>query len=218
MKTFQKIMACVLVLTMIFSFASCKNDDTNQQQNSTTTSTTEKENTTNAEPKPDEPITDAKNAKLTGTWIYDETVTPQDFYTDFYDSEITKTSINLRTTYDFNDDGTFSIGVSIMNISAVRKEYRALMVAAGRKNMESQGKMLTPDDVLYYENYADEVLKEICTAQKGAYTVDGNKIVYTTGDNSFYETFTLNGNKLTLTGSSVSNEGYPVTLLRDTEN
>lgn len=196
-------------MSMIFAFASCEKDDTNiDKETSTTTSTTQQETTKNVES-----TTSVATESLVGVWIYDETVSPQNFYTDFYNSEITKTNVKLRTTYKFNNDGTFSTAVIIVNISTVRVEYRSLMVEAGRKNVESQGKYLTTDDVLYYENYADEILEDICKEQKGTYVIDGNKITYTTNDDSFRETFAVKGDKLTVTGES---DNYSITLTRNT--
>lgn len=215
MKIFQKVIICVLVLSMVFAFASCKNDGAQGQQSSTTTSTTEKESTTDKETTTTSTTVADTDETLAGTWIYDEKVTPQVFYSEFYNSEITKTNIEMSTTYKFNSNGTVIIGVSITNISEVRKEYRSLMVEAGRVNVESKGDFLTPDDVLYYEEYADKVLKQICSEQKGKYTVDGNKIVYTINNETYYETFTLKGNELILTGSSNSDDVYPITLIKE---
>ena len=204
------------MLSILFAFSSCKNDKPNNEQNLTTTSTTEAENTTGKKTSTTSTtVADTNtNTSLAGTWIYDEKVTPQEFYSEFYNAEITKTNVEMRTTYKFNNDGTVSIGVSITNISEVRKEYRSLMVEAGRLNVESKGDYLTPEDVLYYEDYADKILKQICSEQKGKYTIDNNKIVYTINDETYYEIFTVNGNKLTLTGSSNSDKGYPITLTR----
>lgn len=207
-------MVCILAVSIIFTFSACKNDDIKQEQSSTTTSTTEKENTTEAELSEPDKTTETLGDSLFGTWIYDEIISPQAFYADFYSSEITKSNIEMKTTYKFNNDGTFSIGVSIANMSDVRKEYRRLMVAAGRTNIESQGKVLTTDDVLYYEEYADKILAEICKEQKGTYEVNGNKLVYTLNGETYYETFKLNGDKLTLTGSSVSDNGSPMTMTK----
>lgn len=214
MKTFQKIIACVLVLSMVFAFASCKNEDTKNEQSSSSTSTTEKENINDKENTTVSTTKSNEGVVFFGEWVYDEIATPQEFYSEFYDPEITSTSVELRTTYKFNDDGTFSISINIENISEVRKEYRSLMVAAGRVNIESRGEILTPDDVLYYEDYADKVLEQICTVQNGTYEVSDNRIFYTINGETYYETFTVSGNELTLTGSSDSDKGYPITLVK----
>lgn len=211
-------MVCVLALSMIFAFSACRNDDTEQGKNSTTTSTTEKENPTeNENPTEDkssesDKTTEAADESLTGEWFGEETLSPQAFYAEYYNSDITKTGAKLRTTYKFNDDGTFSIGISISNISEVRKEYRSLMVAAARKNFEAQGKFLTTDDVLYYEGYADKVLESICAEQNGTYTTDGDMLVLTLNGETHSEKYAISGNKLTLKGSSSSDE--PITLTR----
>lgn len=207
-------MACILVLSILFVFSSCKNDKPNNESNSTTTSTTKAENTTDKETTTALITATDTDINLVGTWIYDEKVTPQKFYSEFYNPEITKTNVEMRTTYEFKKDGTFKTGISIKNISEVRKEYRSLMVAAGRVNIESNGDYLTPDDVLYYEDYADKILDEICTLQQGTYEVINNRIYYTINGKTYYETFTVNGNELTLTGSSNSNEGYPITMVK----
>lgn len=209
-------MACILVLSVLFAFSSCKKDKPNNGQNSTIASTTEKENTDNNEKENSTVSTTNSNEGVVffGRWVCDEIATPQEFYSKFYNPEITKTNVEMRTTYEFKKDGTFKTGISIKNISEVRKEYRSLMVEAGRVNIESKGDYLTPEDVLYYENYADKILEEICTSQKGTYEVTNNRIFYTINGETYYETFTVNGNELTLTGSSNSDKGYPVTLTK----
>lgn len=207
-------MACILVLSILFVFSSCKNDKPNNESNSTTTSTTKAENTTDKETTTALITAADTDINLVGTWIYDEKVTPQKFYSEFYNPEITKTNVEMRTTYEFKEDGTFIVSISIENISAVRKEYRALMVETGRLNIESKGDYLTTDDVLYYEDYADKILEEICTSKKGTYEVTNNRIHYTINGETYYETFTVNGNELTLTGSSNSDEGYPITMVK----
>lgn len=199
---------------MLFAFASCKNEDAKNEQSSTTTSTTEKKDTTEKENTTVSATNANQGVVFFGEWVCDEIATPQEFYSEFYNPEITATNVEMRTTYKFNEDGTFSISIDIVNISEVRKEYRSLMVAAGRVNIESKGDYLTPDDVLYYEAYADKVLEEICTSQNGTYEVTNNRIFYTINGETYYETFTVDGNQLTLTGSSASDEGYPVTLIK----
>lgn len=211
-------MVFFLVLSMISAFSACKNDDTERGQNSTSTSTPQQENPIeNENPTEDkssesDKTTEAADESLTGEWVGDEIVSPQTFYAEFYNSEITKTRVELRTTYKFNADGTFGIGISISNISEVRKEYRSLMVAAARKNIESQGKFLTTDDVLYYEGYADKVLESICAEQKGTYTTDDNVLTLTLNGETHSEKYTISGNKLTLAGSSNSDE--PIILTK----
>lgn len=207
-------MACILVLSILFVFSSCKNDKPNNESNSTTTSTTKAENTTDKETTTALITAADTDINLVGTWIYDEKVTSQKFYSEFYNPEITKTNVEMRTTYEFKEDGTFIVSISIENISAVRKEYRALMVETGRVNIESKGDYLTTDDVLYYEDYADKILEEICTSKKGTYEVTNNRIHYTINGETYYETFTVNENELTLTGSSNSDEGYPITMVK----
>lgn len=135
-------------------------------------------------------------------------MTPQEFYTDYYDPTITKTSVRLEYSYDINSNGTIAMTVHIKNIGTVKEEYRAIMI----KEAESTYGTLTEDDIAYLEEYADAVLDTMQETQWVNYEVDGNKLVYTVDGYSYYETFTLNGTKLTLTGSSLGDEGYPIVL------
>lgn len=151
-------------------------------------------------------------ATIIGTWTYDEIVTPKNFYGEHYNSEITKTNVNMRTTYTFKKDGSFSTGVSIVNMDVVEKEYKSLMVDGARKEAESQGKYLSTKNVEYFENYAKKVLKDICKTENGTYEIDGRKITYTIGENTSTETFKLDGNKLTVKG--VKDNNYSITLTK----
>jgi|GEM_PF-6292452 len=206
---------------MVFIFASCNNNDapseTESSTNSSTTTTNPQDNTDATENSDAETSTTQSKApasSIVGEWVCSETVTPKSFYGEYYNANITKTNIKLVTTYKFGNNGTFSTGITIENISEVRKEYRSLVVEGARKNIEAQGKFLTTDDVLRYEAYADATLKDICTVQKGNYKIEGNMIVYKVSDKTYYETFTLSGKELTLTGSSSQNVGYPITLTK----
>lgn len=176
---------------MVTAFASCKKTEQSPKDSQTTTTT---ETTTFVEL--DSAINNEETQNtVVGTWVYDETISPQKFYGDYYNSKITKTNVQMSTTYKFNKDGTYSTSVEIINISDVRKEYRSLMVEGARRNVEKEGKFLTTDDVLYYEKYADDILKDICKTTKGTYKIDDNKLVY---NNSETEQFAISGNKLTL--------------------
>ena len=201
-------------LSILFAFSSCLKADTQGETTNTTTTIVQNENTTQEQISDTETTTTVKKEKIIGEWICDETISPKDFYAEYYNSKITKANVQLRTTYKFNQNGTFSMSISILNMSTVRTEYRALVVEGGRLKIEKQGKFMTTDDVLHYENYADESLKKICITKKGNYEIDGNKIVYTMNDKNFFETFMLQGDKLMLITSSVSDEGYPVNLVR----
>lgn len=194
--------------------SACHKDGVQGQTTDTTTTNSQNENTTQEQNLNTETTTTVKKEKLVGEWICDETILPQSFYTDYYNPQITKTNIQLRTTYNFNENGTFSMSISILNMSEVRTEYRALVVEGARLKIEKQGKFMTTDDVLYYEKYADESLKKVCITEKGNYSVDGNTINYTMNGENYFETFMLNGDELMLITSSVSDEGYPVNLVR----
>ena len=212
-------MVCVLALSITFIFASCEQvKGLFQNEDKSTTTIIDDENLldnsyNNNNASNSDNATD-EDVDFFGEWYYEETTTPQEFYGDFYDAEITKTNITLRTIYNFKSNGTLIKRIEVVNISEVRKEYRSLMVNVGRKKLQSQGKFLTTDDVLYYESYADKILKDICTEQKGIYKIENNKIICTLNGETFYETFVLNGNKLTITGASNSTEGYPITMTR----
>lgn len=194
---------------MVLSLAGCKKTEqppNNDQTTTTTTTTTE--TTTDEDLGPTLSREEAKKS-IVGTWVYDEKISPQKFYGDYYNEKITKTDVQMRTTYKFNQDGTYSATVTILNISEVRKEYRSLVVEGARINSESKGKLLTTDDVKYYENYADNVLKDICKEKNSTYEIDGNKIKY--GD-STTETFGFKNKQLILKGSTQTGDSYKITL------
>lgn len=195
---------------MVLSLAGCKEEQTPSGDQTTTTTTTTTETTTDEDLGPTLSRDEAQKS-IVGTWIYDETISPQKFYGDYYNEKITTTEVNMRTTYKFNKDGTYSTTVTILNISDVRKEYRSLVVEGARINSESKGKFLTTDDVKYYENYADKVLEDTCKETKSTYEINGNKIVY--GD-STTETFGFKNKQLILKGVTQSGNSYKIVLNR----
>ena len=190
------------------SFASCKKTEQQKPDASQTTTTTE--TTTEEDLGPTLSPNEAKNT-IAGTWICDETISPQNFYGNYYAEKITKSNVQMRTTYKFNKDGSYSTSVTIINISDVRKEYRSLMVEGARIKVEKEGKFLTTDDVLYYEKYADDILKNICKTTNGTYKIDGDKLLYSDGTT---EKFTINGRQLTIKGSTQENGEYKILLER----
>ena len=192
---------------MVIVFASCKKTEQSQNPSQTTTTT---ETTTFKELDSTLNPAEIKNT-IVGTWICDETISPQSFYGDYYNKKITKSNVRMCTTYKFNKDGSYSTSVTIINISDVRKEYRSLMVEGARRNVEKEGKYLTTDDVLYYEKYADDILKNICKTTKGTYKIDGNKLLY--GDGTT-ETFAINGKQLAINGSTKETGEYKIVLTR----
>lgn len=200
----------MLLLSVVLCLVACQKNEQNPSfdgtQTTTTTETTTEEDT--------EPTLSPSVAQATiiGSWIYDETITPQNFYGEHYNSEITKTNVKMRTTYTFKKDGSFSTGVSIVNMNAVEKEYKSLMVYGAQKEAESQGKYLSTKNVEYFENYAKKVLKDICKTEKGTYSISGKTITYQMGENISTETFKLDENKLTVKG--VKDNEYSMTLTR----
>lgn len=211
-------MVCVLVLSIAFVFASCEQvKGLFQNEDKSTTTIIDDENlfdnsyndnnASNSDNATDEDV------NFFGEWYYEETTTPKEFYGDFYDDEITKTNITLRTIYNFKSNGTLIKRIEVVNISEVRKEYRSLMVNVGRKKLQSQGKFLTTDDVLYCESYADKVLAEIVAEQSGAYAEDGNKLVCSLNGENSNVTFIISGGNLTLTSPSAPNTSITLTKL-----
>lgn len=192
---------------MVTSFASCKKTEQTPEPSQTTTTT---ETTTFVEL--DSAINpDGTENTVVGTWVYDETISAKTFYGNYYNGKITKSNVQMSTTYKFNKDGSYSTSISIINITDVRKEYRSLMVEGARRNVEKEGKFLTTDDVLYYEKYADDILKDICKTTKGTYKIDGDKLLYSDGTT---EKFAINGKNLTLKGSTKENGAYQIVLTR----
>lgn len=192
---------------MVTAFASCKKTEQPPEPSQTTTTT---ETTTEEDLGPTLSPAESKS-KIVGTWVYDETISAQNFYGDYYNEKITKNNVQMRTTYKFNNDGSYSTSVTIENITDVRKEYRSLMVEGARRNVEKEGKFLTTDDVLYYEKYADDILKNICKTTKGTYKIDGNKLNYSDGTT---EKFVIDGKQLTIKGSTQENGEYKIVLKR----
>lgn len=192
---------------MVTSFASCKKTEQNPDASQTTTTT---ETTTFVE-LDSEISPDGTENTVVGTWAYEETISAKTFYGDYYNEKITKNNVQMSTIYKFNKDGSYSTSITIINISDVRKEYRSLMVEGARRNVEKEGKFLTTDDVLYYEKYADDILKDICKTKKGTYKIDGNKLNYNDGTT---EKFAVNGKQLTLKGSTQENGEYKIVLKR----
>ena len=184
-------------------FAACNKEVQTDPSTTTTTETTIEDI---------EPTLSAEEAKtsIVGTWYYDETISPQKFYGDYYNEKITKTSVQMRTTHTFHKDGSYNTQITITNISAVRKEYRSLMVEGARINSESQGKFLTTAQVTYYEKYADKILNDICKQKYSTYKIEGNKLVF--GD-STTETFALYKDKLVFENSQ-SNDGSKIVFKR----
>ncbi len=211
-------MVCVLALSITFIFASCEQvKGLFQNEDKSTTTIIDDENLLDNSYN-DNHVSNSDNATdedvdFFGEWYYEETTTPQEFYGDFYDAEITKTNITLRTIYNFKSDGTLIKRIEVVNISEVRKEYRSLMVNVGRKKLQSQGKFLTTDNVLYYESYADKVLAEIVAEQSGAYVEDGNNLICTLHGENSNVTFTISGNKLILISSAASISSITLTKL-----
>ena len=192
---------------MVFAFASCKKTEQNPQPDQTTTTTTE---TTTEDMGPTLSPSEAK-ATIIGTWIYDETISPQKFYGNYYNESITKTKVQMRTTYKFSENGSYSTSLTILNITDVRKEYRSLMVEGARIKAENSGKFLTTNDVVYYENYADKVLDDILKDTKGTYQIDGNKLIYS---DSTTEVFAFKGNQLIIKGNSQDTGDYKIVFNR----
>ncbi len=204
----------MLAVVLLFACVACQKEDLKPQpsESQATTETTTASTTENADIT--DPTLSPEEVKETiiGKWAYDEIVTPENFYGEHYDPQITKSNVKMRTIYMFKEDGTFKTGVTIVNMEQVETEYKSLMVEGARKEAESQGKYLSTDNVRYFEEYAENILNEICKVESGKYIVDGNKIKYTINDTQTEETFTLTGDKLTVKG--VKDNPYSITLTK----
>lgn len=208
----KKLLVLLLVSASLLCLSSCKdNTGASTGGNADISDGLFTDQASDATEQSTESTTTAPADKLSGIWICDQKITPQGFYMGYYNPDITKTDIQMRTTYKFSENGTCSTSVTILNISEVRKEYRSLMVEGGRLKAEKKGEYLTTDDVVYYEKCADDILKDICKVTNGTYKIQGNKLVY--GD-STVETFALDGDKLTLKGTSQENGEYSILLKR----
>ncbi len=203
-----------MALLLIFSCVACQKDDDTPptSESQTTTETTTASTTENTEVTESTLSPEEVKETIIGKWVYEETVTPKNFYGEHYNGQITKTNVKMQTVYMFKGDGTFKTGVIIVNMEQVEKEYKSLMVEGARKEAEAQGKYLSTDNVSYFEEYAEKILDDICKVESGEYVVNGNKIKYTVNGTQTEETFTLKGDKLTVKGTK--DNAYSITLTR----
>lgn len=261
MKILQKVTACILVLSIIFAFASCKKDESEYEKDNSTTSTTEsttephtdeEEGTTDEASSEEESSTEKEEDKssttttttttkpsstkkptttestglyipmayLEGTWVAKETLSAKELYApEFYDPAITKTGLVINSYYKFDIFGKFSCYGSLANESAFRAEFKAAAIAyyeklVGEDQTLSQEildeiDMLIDEEMEYLRSFANEGIS-------GTYTATKTTINYTAGGISFSETYQVNGNKLTFTGSSIpeSAGSYPITYTK----
>ena len=157
--------------------------------------------------------------QLAGTYSYTESISPQEFYSEVYDADICKTNIRVKTIYNFDANGNFSMRIRIENEATVRADIKAIVVKIVKASCEEEGVAFDENMQAIAENEADraadELIDTLANSISGKYRIDGNKIIYTINGTEIYETFVLNGNTLTLTGSSEGNEGYPQTMTKN---
>ena len=183
--------------------------ETTTKKKESTTKTSDKETTTKKQTE-----TGVTMEQIAGTYVATETITPQEFYGEYYDSEICKTTLKIKTYYEFGPTGNFVTYTKIENESAIRAEYKAVMVKVAKESCEAEGVEFDDETRAYAEEMADEVIDAITEETYATYEIQGNKFVYTIDGYSINETFTLNGKNIVLTGSSIGNEGYPITLVK----
>lgn len=152
--------------------------------------------------------------QLAGTYAVVETLSPQEFYGEYYDAEICKTTVKAKTIYKFDANGNFTTYITFENEATIRAEYKAIMVKEIKAQCEASEVPFDDDMKTYAEESADSIMDMITEPTTAKYEIDGNKLVYTIDGYEMYETFELDGNKLTLTGSSEGDMGYPHTLIK----
>lgn len=192
-----------------------------------TTVTTTKKNTTTTTTKKDvttdpttNPTTPAPSNALVGKWSVVSQITISDLFEGEQLPGSYPTPLKLKTTCTFKNDGTFSIVGSVLNYNEFNMELRRVYVDLGKAECASEGVEFTDEMRAELEAEADAEMVQLnndikSDAVYGKYSVDGNKIYYP--EDGTYETFTINGNTLTITGSSEagSEEYYPVVLYRE---
>lgn len=190
--------------------AAKKETTTKAKPSQTQKPTTTQSNANNTTQKPSE------NAAIVGKWSGNYEI-PAEYIYDGFLTVGPHTPLKIRETYVFNADGTCSTNATILNSSEFGNALKRDLIDGFEVRT---GTPITEQDITDINNYVDECMdeleRELETSDTATYTVSGNKINYTMNGVSFYETFTLSGNTLTLTGCSIpdANSGYPVTLYK----
>lgn len=156
---------------------------------------------------------------LEGTWGYAEYFDAKELHGDFYNPEITKTNLKIASVYNFDGRRSFSFHTYVAEKEKILNEARRSIEAVYKPYLEDG--TLTQnqyeDKCAYAITDYDSFFRSVEQSFSGIYSVNNeiNTITYTLSNGqTFSEYFTLNGNKLTMTGSSLGNEGYPITYTK----
>ncbi len=159
---------------------------------------------------------------LIGSWYTNESVAPSELLSeDFISITGFNTDMKVHTIYRFSTDNSFSIEYHVTNFD----EYEDALYTAFATYFKATEPGLSPEEFEYkVDKSASYTVNELCQAVigvwgdqgyiAGTYSYDDTTIRYQCQGESFSETYTLDGDTLKLTGSSLGNEGYPLTLKR----
>ncbi|MDO4154507.1 MAG: hypothetical protein Q4E21_06605 [Clostridia bacterium] len=159
---------------------------------------------------------------LVGSWGITETIQPSELYdSEFLEISGFSTPLELYTGYRFYYNGNFKMTFSFAN----RKDFEEKLRNAYYIYFQTTNPALTQQELEYYAGRTSSYeCNEFCitflggygdstTYITGTYTCDDRTIYYQTDSGeAFSETYQITDTALTLTGSSLGNEGYPVTL------
>lgn len=169
------------------------------------------------------PVIDFSPIRLVGRWGISETIQPSELFSaEFIEITGFNKALKVATTYQFNNNNTFTITYEVHWDSSYESALRDAYTIYFREIYPDW----TDEEVEYRASQtASRQHWEICAAIigiesdagqiGGTYTCDDTTIYYKTSDGtSFSETYILQEKSLKLTGSSEGNEGYPITLSR----
>lgn len=196
------------------------NDKTTAKKAEKPKSTTEK--ATTAPTKPSTTKNYAWQEALVGSWSITEYIQPDELYDrEFLEITGFSTPFQLHTRYRFHDNGNFTMTFSFANRETFERDLRDAYYIY----FQTQNPDMSEQELDYYPSRTSSYeCNEFCetflgsfgdntTYITGTYTCDDKTIYYQTDSGeTFSETYQMTDTALTLTGSSLGNEGYPVTL------
>lgn len=170
-----------------------------------------------------QPVIDLSKIRLVGRWGISETVRPSDLFSaEFIEITGFNKDLGVSTAYQFNSNNTFTITYEVhwsSNYeSALRDAYKIYFKEIYPEWTEEENHMRADQEATRMRWEISQALIGIDNdigQISGTYSSDNTKIYYTASDGTtFNETYVLQEDSLKLTGSSMGNEGYPITLSR----
>lgn len=158
---------------------------------------------------------------LIGIWRTTEYIQPSELYgSEFLDISGFSTPLEISVSYSFQKGGSFKMTFSFANRDVFEdKLYDAYYIycqtidpTVSEEELDHRAGIASSLDCNQFSEAMIGSSVSNTTYIVGTYTLDDSNIYYKTDAESFSETYRLNDNTLTLTGSSLGNEGYPITL------